>query len=109
MDLAPMKDGLSAVAILISLGGIVYAWVTSRSRVNAEHLILVDEKIAEHRSRLERIETTLSHTPAKDDITEIKLAMAELHGKFGRLDENLIGVTRAVRRMEDYLVQERKQ
>ena len=65
MDLAPMKDGLSAVAILISLGGIVYAWVTSRSRVNAEHLVLVDEKIAEHRSRLERIETTLSHTPGE--------------------------------------------
>lgn len=107
MDLAPMKDGLSAVAILISLGGIVYAWVTSRSRVNAEHLKLVDEKIGEHRSRLEHIETTLKHMPPKDDVTDLKLSLAELRGSVGRLDENLTGVNRAVRRMEDYLIKER--
>ncbi len=106
-DPETIKAWLGIVAVAISLGTLVYSWVISRSRVNTEHLKLVDEKLGEHGSRLQDIETTLKHMPAKDDVNDLKLAIAELRGSVGRLDENLTGVNRAVRRMEDYLVKEK--
>lgn len=98
--------GLAAIAI--SLGGSVYAWMSSRSKNNAEHLKVHDDKLNEHGSRIQAIEGELKHMPAKDDVNDLKLALAELRGTVGRLDESLGGVSRTVRRVEEYLMKEPK-
>ena len=103
-----LKDWLGLAALVVSLGGSIYAWITSRSKVNAEHLKDVDAKLTDHASRIQTIENELRHLPAKDDVTELKLALAEIKGTIGRFDESLSGVSRTVRRMEDFLMKDTK-
>jgi len=54
MDLSDLKDLSGVVAFLISLGTMVYAWLTSKSRINSEHLKKVDDNISNHEERLNR-------------------------------------------------------
>ncbi|GGB55201.1 hypothetical protein GCM10011316_29090 [Roseibium aquae] len=101
-----LKDWASLIAVLLSLGAIVHSWLTSRVKVNSEHLKAVDQKLIELDRRIQAAESELSHLPAKDDVLELKLALAELRGTVGRLDESLSGVSRTVHRVEDYLMKE---
>ncbi|WP_428527129.1 DUF2730 family protein [Roseibium sp.] len=86
---------------LIVLG--VYGWLTARAKGNSEHLQKVDNKLIEHDRRIQSVESELKHMPDKDDVHDLKLALAELRGTVGRLDESLSGVSRTVRRVEEHL------
>lgn len=101
-----LNEWASLIAVLMSLGAIVHSWLMSRVKVNSEHLKAVDQKLIEHDRRIQSAESELSHLPAKDDVLELKLALAELRGTVGRLDESLSGVSRTVHRVEDYLMRE---
>lgn len=103
-----LKDWLALAALVVSLGTTVYAWLTSRSKGNAEHLKAVDAALLDHGSRIQSIESEMKHMPAKDDVVELKLALAEIKGQMGRFDESLSGVSRTVRRMEEFLLKEGK-
>jgi predicted nucleic acid-binding Zn-ribbon protein len=133
MEVAFWKDWLGVIALAISVGGAAYAWLTSRANQNAEHLKRVDETMgrlskqqdkldaaidamvpkkqieetfSDHARRIQSLESDMKHMPAKDDVIELKLALAKLEGTVGRLDENLGGVSRTVRRVEEYLLKE---
>ena len=101
-----LRDWLSVAALILSLGGAVYAWLTSRAKGNSEHLKAVDAKLTDHDRRIQAAESELQHLPAKDDVMELKIAIAELRGSVGRLDESMAGVSRTVHRVEDYLMKE---
>lgn len=104
MDAGFLKEWLGAISLVIALGGTVYAWLTSKSKVNEEHLKRIDAVINDHDRDLDRIKSDLNHLPAKDDIVEMKLALAEMKGALGRQEESMSGVTRTVRRMEEFLM-----
>ncbi|MEZ5790486.1 MAG: hypothetical protein R3D34_06755 [Nitratireductor sp.] len=133
MDISFWKDWLGVVALAISVMGSAYAWITSRANSNAEHLKRVDQALtqlekhqgrldaaleamipkkqiddafADHGRRIQTLENDMKHMPVKDDVIELKLALAKLEGTVGRLDENLGGVSRTVRRVEEYLMKE---
>ncbi len=101
-----IKDWLGALALIVSLMTTVYAWMTSKAKANSEHLKMVDSKLVEHDRRIQSVESELKHLPDKDDVNELKLAIAELRGTVGRLDESLGGVSRTVRRVEGFLMKE---
>lgn len=103
-----LKEWLALAALAISVGGFIYAWLTSRSNVNTEHLKSVDTTLGDHALRIQAIEGELKHLPAKDDVNDLKLALAQLGGTVGRLDESLNGISRTVRRVEDFLMKEGK-
>ena len=101
-----LKEWLGVVALAISLLTSVYAWITSKAKANAEHLKAVDAKLVDLDRRVQSIESELKHLPNKDDVNELKLAMAQLDGTVGRLDESLTGISRTVRRVEGFLMKE---
>ncbi|QFS97574.1 hypothetical protein FIV06_09085 [Labrenzia sp. THAF191b] len=101
-----LKEWLGVVALAISLLTSVYAWITSKAKANAEHLKAVDAKLVDLDRRVQSIESELKHLPNKDDVNELKLAMAQLDGTVGRLDESLSGISRTVRRVEGFLMKE---
>lgn len=80
--------------------------ITSKAKANAEHLKAVDAKLVDLDRRVQSIESELKHLPNKDDVNELKLAMAQLDGTVGRLDESLSGISRTVRRVEGFLMKE---
>jgi len=96
------------IALAVSLGGTIYAWMTSRSKVNAEHLKTVDTALSEHGKAIQAIEGELKHMPAKDDVTELKISMAEIKGSVAVFSEGMGSLSRTVRRIEEYLMKEGK-
>ncbi|MDF1778752.1 MAG: DUF2730 family protein [Rhizobiaceae bacterium] len=103
-----LSPWLGLFAMAISLGGTIYAWMTSRSKVNAEHLRSVDVELAEHGRAIQAIEGELKHIPAKDDVTELKIAMAEIKGSVAVFNEGMGTLSRTVRRIEEFLMKEGK-
>lgn len=103
-----IREWLSLVAIAISLGGVIYSWFTARSSVNSARLDKADSQFADHLRRIQELENELKHMPAKDDVNDLKLAIAKLEGSVGRLDESLGSVARTVHRVDDYLRKEGK-
>lgn len=101
-----INQWLGAAALIVSLCTTVYAWMTSRAKANSEHLKTVDAKLTDHGSQIQWIQAELKHMPSKDDVTELKLAVSEVRGTVGRLDESVSGVSRTMRRVEGYLMKE---
>lgn len=101
-----LKDLLGAAALVISLLTSVYAWITSKAKANGEHLKTVDAKLIDLDRRVQAMESELKHLPDKDDVNELKLALAELRGTVSTLNESLSGVSRTVRRVEGFLMKE---
>lgn len=110
-NLAPW---VSLVLSLIALGSIVYGWFTSGEKTNAAALTKyrdsqaavmdeVDNRLDDHDRRIQTVETEMKHLPDKDSVVELKLAMADLKGTVGRLDESLNSVQRTVLRIDDWL------
>lgn len=97
------KEWLGTVSIVIAIGSTIYVWLMSRTKVNEEHLKSVDKDLVDHDRRIQAVEGELKHLPAKDDVNDLKIAMAEMKGAIGRIDETMNGLGRSIRRVEDYL------
>lgn len=101
-----LKDWATLANTALAMGAFLYSWLTGKAKVNEARLKSVDDKLAEHDRRILTAESELQHLPAKEDVMELKLALAELRGTVGRLDESLNGVSRTVRRVEDHLLKD---
>jgi len=109
-----LKDWLGFVALVISIGGTFYAWLTAGSKTNATELTnfkrqhtdkveAIETALDAHDRRIQTVETEMKHLPDKDSVVELKLAMSDLKGTVGRLDESLNSVQRTVLRIDDWL------
>lgn len=101
--MAALTDWLSLLAVAISSGGAIYAWITTRSKANGAEIEKIKETLRGQGDRLTSVEGELRHMPAKDDVTELKLTIAELKGSVAVFGEALGGVQRTVSRIDTYL------
>lgn len=104
MDISDFKNWAGALALIVSLGGTFYAWMTSRSKDNSSRLDEYSDKLEGHEKRLVTVEHELKHVPNKDDINDLRLEISNLNGSVGRISENLKNVNTTVSRVEDYLL-----
>ncbi|SOC41591.1 uncharacterized protein DUF2730 [Rhizobium subbaraonis] len=95
-DVTLLRDWLGLIALAISVGTSVTVFFTSGAKKNTATLI-------DHDRRIQRMEDELRHMPSKDQVTEIKLAMADLKGTVAVLGESMASVSRTVHRLEDFL------
>jgi len=99
-----MKEWLGAAALVISIGVTIYAWMTARSKVNAEHLKAVDGGMKEHDRRIQNLESEIQHMPSKDSQHKLELSIAQMSGEMKTMSANMDSMTRTTRRMEEYLL-----
>jgi predicted nucleic acid-binding Zn-ribbon protein len=115
MDAQFLKDWGSIIATFIAIGSVVYTWLTAGSKTNSEELKKVREKNTEEltrvndaldlvETRLTKIEADMKHLPDEKALMELKIAVTEMKGSFGRMEESISGITRTVHRVEDYLL-----
>lgn len=102
-----VKAWSGIVATFLSIGGLIYTWITAQGRANEEKLDKHGTALVDHDRRIQDLEGELRHLPSKDDLTELKLALSQLDGRLGRIEESGQGTSRAVRRIEEYLHKER--
>ena len=101
----PFKEYFGFIAVLISVGGSVYAWLTSRSRGNEKHLQETDETLADHEKRIMKLEGEFQHLPSKEGQHRLELSMSELIGDMKQMTEALNGTRNTVARMESVLME----
>lgn len=129
--------------ILVSIGGAIYSFFASRRKAddarldaltkrldaaemglaaaghNATALASVDAALDAHEKRLIAMEGEFKHLPGRQDVSDLKLAISELSGTVGRLEEQLKGsvgrldeqvgsIGRTVHRIDDWLREEGK-
>ncbi|WP_339745613.1 DUF2730 family protein [uncultured Maricaulis sp.] len=102
-----VKGWAGVVATLLSIGSIVYTWLSATGQANKAKIRVHGEALIDHDRRIQAIEGELKHLPSKEDVAEVKLALSELGGRLGRIEESGQGTSRAVRRIEEYLLKER--
>ncbi len=100
----PLKEYLALIALLISLGGNLYMWLTSRSRGNEKHLKETDTKLADHEARISNLEGELQHLPTKEGQHRLELSMTEMIGDMKQLAEAMNGTKNTVARMESVML-----
>lgn len=89
MNLDAIKEWGGALAVLFSIGGIVYSWLTRRSKENAEtitkmaeeisaRLSVIEKKLITDDRRIQRLEDNFKHLPTKEQISELKVALTQV-------------------------------
>ncbi|ADZ70104.1 DUF2730 family protein [Polymorphum gilvum] len=99
-----IKEWLGAVATALSIGAIVYTWLTARSRANSDTINSHERKLREHDRRLQKVENEVDHLPTKDDFNELSLKLERSNGLLGKIEAEYKGLHEAVRRIEKYLL-----
>lgn len=103
-----LRNWFSVAALAVSLATTIYAFLTSKAKANAEHLKSVDKSLTDLDRRVQSVEAEQKHMPSKDDVNQLKLDIAEMKGAMQALDGEVKGVSRTIRRVEDYLMKEGK-
>jgi uncharacterized protein YacL (UPF0231 family) len=104
MDMQFLKDWSGLLAVLISIGGSLFAWLTAGSKQNSQELVEVNKSIDLVETRLTKIEAEMKHLPDEKALMALKLDITEMKGSFGRMEESISGITRTVHRVEEYLL-----
>lgn len=91
------------VALVISLGTSFYNFFTSGAKSNAKDIKSLTTTVIDHDRRIQTVEGELKHMPNKDDFNDLKITIVQLEGAVGKIDGQMDSMTRAVRRLEDFL------
>jgi len=89
MNLESLKEWGGALAVVFSIGGIIYSWLTRRSKENSEtikalaeslskRLEVMEKKLISDDRRIQHLEDALKHLPTKEQISELKVALAQV-------------------------------
>ncbi|MCD2176458.1 DUF2730 family protein [Rhizobium sp. C1] len=108
IDLSLMKDWLGVISTCIAVLTAIYAWLTKRAADNSRELKDLTTKVTELATatdkRLGKIEADMKHMPDAEALVELKLALADMKGSFGRFEEKMAAVSRTVVRVEEFLL-----
>ncbi|NOR63265.1 MAG: DUF2730 family protein [Rhodobacteraceae bacterium] len=84
-----IKEWGGAIAVFLSIGGIIYAWLTRRSKENTEtikamgeelsaRLKVIEKKQVNYDRRIQHLEDNFKHLPTREQISELKVALAQV-------------------------------
>lgn len=103
MDILLVKDIIVGIGAVLGAVLGIWAFIQSPSKKNAEAIDKVLQTMTVHDQRLQQVELEMKHLPTQDSVMELKLAMTEIRGAMGRMDEQIGSVGRTVHRIDDYL------
>ena len=101
-----IRAWLGLIALLISVGSAVYAFVTARSKTNSERLDAIDKRLGGHADRIQNLESEVKHLPNKDEVNNLQLSLTRMEGAVAVLTERIEGIGGTVTRIDSYLRKE---
>lgn len=107
MTLDDLSKWLGLIALVVSLGNVLWAWISRPARDLGSRVDKIDERIDEHEDqtleelkkhdrRIQRVEDGVRHLPTKDDLNRVNNEIASLKTELGI-------VHRVVDRLDDFL------
>jgi hypothetical protein len=114
-DLEPFKAWATLAALLISLGSSIWMMISSPSKKMASELDAyrtktdakidaLSEAVVALGGRTQAIEGEMKHLPDAKAFMEMRMAIADLSGKLGRMEENQLSTSRTVLQVQDFLM-----
>ncbi|RWC58906.1 DUF2730 family protein [Mesorhizobium sp.] len=118
-----IKDWAGLIAILISIGGVLYGWLTSgsskalkdlaalREEIDADADVLAKERrvsdaaivgrfqMAEE--RLIKLESDFQHLPEREQVHRIELAVEKLSGSLAAMSERITPISALASRLQE--------
>ena len=102
--LAALTDWLSLLAVAISSGGAIYAWITTRSKANGAEIEKLKETMRGQGDRLTALEGELRHMPDSAAAYSLEKSMVELAGRLDVLTERLRPIDSITTRLQEFLL-----
>ena len=94
---------ISLLALLLSIGNVVWAWISQPARDMGKRIDEVDERVDSvcedmkgHDRRIQRTEDDIRHLPTRDDLHQVKNQLTSV-------ETELTIVARVVTRLDDFL------
>lgn len=97
------KDLLALLALIISVGGAVYTWLTRRSDVNSSKLAKHESKLTEHDRRIQKLENDLEYLPSERAFHDLQIGITKLNGRLDTFAAQVEPLGHVVRRIEETL------
>lgn len=109
------KEYLGFLAMLISIGTVIWSWITSPAKKtasdlelykkqNAEEMKALFEAVRELGRRTQTLEGEMKHLPDAKAFMDMRIAIEQQTGKLGRMEEALTSTSRTVLQVQDYLL-----
>lgn len=103
-----LNFGLSALGAVSALGAAIYTWIATQDKDNSQHIKAVETALgnvlAEHASRLDKVETALLHLPTQNELSELQGDMKAVKEAQQGVRSELAGVKSSVDRMFEFLL-----
>jgi len=103
VDLAPINQWLSVVALVMGIGNGLYLWISRPAKDLGGRVDLANSRVDEafdglkaHDRRIQRVEDDMRHLPTKDDLHKVSADIASLKTEVD-------GIGRTVHRIDDFL------
>ncbi len=108
MDVDALRNFAALGSSLIAIGTAVYAWLTSRSKINAAEITALQATVGTLGTKVQLLENALSQMPDKDTVHALDLKVTELTGSINVVAESLQAVERTAHRIENFLLDQAK-
>lgn len=116
---AEFKEWLGVIALLISLGGTIYAWLTRSGKEAGEKVSKLEErlqlavserdrKIDAVEDRISRVEGELKGLPDRDTVHHMQIEMTAMRGAMEVLTERLKPLAAISDRLQQFLLEQSK-
>jgi len=113
------KSWAGLASILISLGTVIYAWLTSGSKqaqaelaafkkAEAERWEKLDKALSDHVGRLQTVENELKHLPSQKSVHELQLTLKNMEIELTKVAASAEQSARTSQRVENYLLEHGK-
>ena len=96
---------LKIIVSVLSVGAIIYSWLTARSSANAKQLADLHAVIEALARRVQQLESDARHAPAKDDVHRLAIDVAEMKGEVGKMTTAFSAIASTVQRVEGFLLE----
>lgn len=104
-----LRDWLQVLSVIVfPLGSVIYTWIATRDKDNSQHIKAVEAalgtKIADHASRIERLESDVKHLPSASEIGELHGDIKAMQAVQQAAQREMHGIRLTTNRIEDFLL-----
>lgn len=107
MDIDTIRNWAGTLALLISAASVILVWVKSPGEAVARRLKEVSDSLKGHDRRIQAVEHEIKHLPTSDDFRKLQITVTKLEGDMKRIEEGVGLINHTVRRIDDYLRENR--
>ena len=108
MDIDSLRNIAALGTSLLSIGAVIYTWLTSRSKINTAEIEALRATVGQQGTEIQLLRLALAEMPSKDTVHALDLKVTELTGSINVVAESLQAVERTAHRIENFLLDQAK-